>query len=285
MLALNFIVAAFKTFLISLKSRYMALLKGLKLTLRSMGPKYVAKEIIRRIAGIPYTYDGILIKDDTTFRLIRNLASKGSVWRQGDLVFFRGKLGIFVVPYKDIQLLYPLVGENFEEVYGYLDVRGKVVSDIGTYLGETAVLFARMGARHIHAYEPVFYRLLEHNLRLNNVTNATVHPYGVWIEEDVYGVNLHGTASGVRIGDFKIKTKPIGDAIVDVVKMDCEGCEWALLTLTCQEIRKAEEYVIEIHGPEPPLVRKMEKCGFRAELIGRSNHILIYLSIWHFKRL
>ncbi|MFZ8838428.1 MAG: hypothetical protein ACO2PM_05720 [Pyrobaculum sp.] len=51
----------------------MALLKGLKLTLRSMGPKWVAREIIRRIAGIPYTYNGILVKDDVTFRLIRML--------------------------------------------------------------------------------------------------------------------------------------------------------------------------------------------------------------------
>jgi hypothetical protein len=179
----------------------MVSLKGLKLTLRSMGPKYVVKEIIRRIAGIPYTYNGILIKDDATFLLIRRLAYNGSVRRQGDLVFFRSELGIFAVPYKDIHLLYPLVGENFEEMYGYLDVRGKVVSDIGAYLGETTVLFARMGARHIHAYEPVFYRLLEHNLRLNNVTNATVHPYGVSIEEDVYGVNLDGTAQNRRHQD------------------------------------------------------------------------------------
>ena len=164
-------------------------------------------------------------------------------------------------------------------MYGYLDVRGKTVADIGAYLGETTVLFARMGARHIHAYEPVYYRLLEHNLRLNNVTNATAHPYGVWTEEDVYGVAPAGMATGLNTGDIKIRTKPIGDAIVDVVKMDCEGCEWALLTLTCQEIRRAEEYAIEIHGPEPLLVRKMEKCGFRAERIWRSNHILIYLSI------
>jgi hypothetical protein len=178
----------------------MVLLKGLKWPIKSTGPKWVVKEITRRIVGKPYTYNGILIKDDATFRLIRNLAYNGSVWRQGDLVFFRSKLGIFVVPYKDIQLLYPLVGENFEEMYGYLDVK-KVVSDIGVYLGETTVLFARMGARHIHVYEPVFYRLLEHNLRLNNVTNATVHPYGVSIEEDVYGVNLDGTAQNRRHQD------------------------------------------------------------------------------------
>jgi len=140
-------------------------------------------------------------------------------------VFFRNKLGIFAVLYKDIQLLRPLAEEDFEMMYGYLDVKGRTVADIGAYLGETTVLIARMGARHIHACEPVYYRLLKHNLLLNNVTNATAHPYGVSIEGDVYGVNLDGTASGVRIGDIKIRTKPIDDAIVDVVKMDCEGCE------------------------------------------------------------
>jgi hypothetical protein len=153
----------------------MALLKGLKWTLRSMGPKYVAKEIIRRIAGIPYTYNGILTKDDTTFLLIRRLAPKGSVWRQGDTVFFRNKLGIFAVQCKDIRLPFLLVAEDFETLYGYLDVKGKTVADIGAYLGETTVLFAQMGARYIHAYESLFFEYVKFNLKLNNVTNATVH--------------------------------------------------------------------------------------------------------------
>jgi len=103
----------------------MALLKGLKLTLRSMGPKWVAKEITRRIAGKPYTYNGILVEDDATFRLIRSLASSGSVWGQEDKVFFRNKLGTLAVPYKDIQLLHLLAGEDFEMMYGYLMSKAK----------------------------------------------------------------------------------------------------------------------------------------------------------------
>jgi hypothetical protein len=73
-----------------------------------------------------------------------------------------------------------------------------------------------------------------------------------------------------------------GNAIVDVVKIDCEGCEWALLTLGCQEIRRAGEYAIEIHGPEPLLLRKLEKCGFHARRIGIFGPMV---SIWHFKLL
>ena len=258
----------------------MALLKGLKLTLRSMGPKWVAKEITRRVVGKPYTYNGILVKDDATFRLIRFLASKGSVWGQGDTVFLRNKLGIFAVPYKDMELLRPLCVENFEEMYGYLDVRGKVVSDIGAYLGETTVLFARMGARHIHAYEPLFFEYVEFNLKLNNITNATVHPYGVFIEEDTYGVAITGSGSGLLSGGTQIKVMPIEEAITDVVKMDCEGCEWSLLSIPCDVIKRAEEYAIEIHGPEPLVVRKLEKCGFLSKLCTR---LTPQISIWHFK--
>jgi len=211
---------------------------------------------------------------------VRNLASKGSVWRQGDMVFFRNKLGIFAVPYKDAQLLYPLAGEDFEMMYGYLDVKGKTVADIGAYLGETTVLFARMGARHINAYEPLFFKYVELNLKLNNITNATVYPYGVFIDEDTYGVATEGSASGIHTGITQIEVKPIEEAIADVVKMDCEGCEWSLLTTPCAVIKRAEEYAIEIHGAEPPLVRKLERCGFSAKLHVRLFH---WVSIWHFK--
>jgi FkbM family methyltransferase len=196
------------------------------------------------------------------------------------MVFFRNKLGIFAVPYKDAQLLYPLAGEDFEMMYGYLDVKGKTVADIGAYLGETTVLFARMGARHINAYEPLFFKYVELNLKLNNITNATINPYSVFIEEDTYGVATEGVGSGIHTGITQIEVKPIEEAIAEVVKMDCEGCEWSLLTTPCAVIKKAEEYAIEIHGPEPPLVRKMEKCGFTAKLHSRRGP---QLSVWYFK--
>ena len=68
------------------------------------------------------------------------------------------------------------------------------------------------------------------------------------------------------------------------MKIDCEGCGWALLTMGCQEIRRAGEYAIEIHGPEPLLLRKLEKCGFRSRGISSSNLVPIW-SIRHFKLL
>ena len=94
----------------------MALLKGLGLTLRSMGPKWVAEEITRRIVGKPYTYNGILVKEAVT-----------------------------------------------------------------------------------------------------------------------------GSSSGLLSGGTQIRVMPIEEVLADVVKMDCEGCEWSLLSIPCAVIKRAEE--------------------------------------------
>ena len=255
-------------------------LRGVLFTLKVMGFKWTIREAIRRALRIPYVYNGVIVRDATVFRLLRALSKHGSVWAEGSEVFFRNKLGTFTVSVNDISLLLPLTLEDFESHYGYLDVKGKVVADVGAYLGETAVMFARMGARWVHAYEPVYYKYAMRNLELNNITNAAVHPYGVWTEEDVFHINLGGAASGLAVGEFKIEVKPVENVIADVVKIDCEGCEWSLLALPCSTIRKAEEYAIEIHGPAPPLVRKLEKCGYAAKEVASNNP----WTLWHFRR-
>jgi FkbM family methyltransferase len=247
-----------------------------------MGAGYVAREALRRLLGRPYAYNGITVRDDATFHLLRKLSGVGEVWAEGGLVYFRNRLGVFSAPRLDMFLMF--LEEDLEEVYGALDVGGRTVADVGAYLGETAVLFARRGAGRIYAYEPVFYRYVARNLRLNNVTNAVVEPYGLWFEEDELSVEPAGAGTGLTPGGFVIRVRPLGEALTraDVVKMDCEGCEWSLITTPCDVVRHVEEYVIEVHGPSTPVVRKMEKCGYRPMLLGHRTPLL---STWHFRLL
>lgn len=224
------------------------MVRGVLLTLRHMGVKYAVEEALRRLLGRPYTYNGITVRDAATFRMLRRLASIGEVWADGELVYFRNRLGTFAAPRLGMFLLF---FEDLEGVYDVLDVEGRTVADVGAYLGETAVLFVRRGAERVYAYEPVFHRYAEHNLRLNGVTNAVVEPYGLWFEEDEMSVELSNADTGLSPGGFKIKVRPLAEALMraDVAKLDCEGCEWSLLTTPCDVVRHVEEYVIEIHGP------------------------------------
>jgi hypothetical protein len=57
-----------------------------------------------------------------------------------------------------------------------------------------------MGVRYIHAYVPLFFEYVKFNLNLNNVTNATVHQCGVFIEEDTYKVAVTDATSGLFTG-------------------------------------------------------------------------------------
>mgnify|MGYP000476169308 CR=1 FL=1 len=127
----------------------------------------------------------------------------------------------------------------------------------------------------------MYYKWAECNLRLNDVENAAVHAYGLWIGEDELSVAQVATATGLTLGELKIRVKPLVEALrnIDVMKMDCEGCEWTLLTTPCDYLRSVTEYVVEIRGPKLPIIRKMEKCGFKPQLIRRLHPLL---TVWHF---
>jgi len=261
-------------------------LRGAIQTLRVWGVGPTLRETLRRIAGIQYTYRGIVVKDARTFRTLKKLSLNGKWEVIGNEVVFMNKLGKFAVPIDLINALHDLVAEDFTTLYGYLNVKGKRVADVGGFLGETAVLFAWSGAKHIDVYEPIYYHIIRRNLELNGVYNATVYPYGVSLEDDVLYI-AQGTecyaCAGLRLGRMEIQTKNITSVLasVEVVKMDCEGCEWSLLAVPCWKLQTVDEFAIEIHGPVPLLVRKMEKCGFVARHVSDVNSLI---SMWYFKR-
>jgi len=73
-----------------------------------------------------------------------------------------------------------------------------------------------------------------------------------------------------------IKLKHLGDILkeihrregrMDLVKMDCEGCEYSLINLPDDGIRLAKQYIIEIHGSETPIIDKMMKSGYKTKFV------------------
>ncbi|MEM4964637.1 MAG: FkbM family methyltransferase [Pyrobaculum sp.] len=267
---------------------FMKLVKGSWLTMRSLGVGVLFREFLRRVAGVGYSYRGIPIRSNNDFRIVRNLRLKYEVSRLGDVVAASTGFGEFAVRLDDVSLLSTLL-EPLEEMYA-ADVKNKVVVDVGAYIGDTAIFYVSRGARRVYAFEPVekHFRYLVDNIARNNAVDRVVtFNYGLWVEDGVLKVKYESLGTGLTVGDeVELKVRRIGDVLreiaeteggIDLVKMDCEGCEYALLTTPCEIIRLARQYIVEIHGAPTPLIHHMSKCGYGAEFVHRvTNYVDVY---------
>lgn len=131
-------------------------------------------------------------------------------------------------------------------------VEGRDVVDIGAGVGDSAVYFALRGAKRVIALEPVeeYYSELIENIELNGVKDRVIA-----LKE------YAGENTLVELTEkYKISK--------GVLKIDCEGCEYAVLAGTPIEVlRRFKEAVIEYHGSPRPLVEKLVKAGFKATVM------------------
>lgn len=107
--------------------------------------------------------------------------------------------------------------------YGSIDWSGRVVLDIGADIGSSALFFLMNGADYVYLSEK------------NNVYKHTYED----IKKRYSILNIHS--------EMLNKLKDIRNNI-DVLKMDCEGCELQLLTE--ELLNKANEFVIGLHKPQ-----------------------------------
>lgn len=259
-----------------------SLARGTMLTLKSMGFGVLFRELLRRAFGIRYHFRNIPISSDMTFRIIRNVLLKGyDVHTSGNDIIVRTPFGELWVSATDADLLSVLC-EPLEDMYGFVDVKGAVIVDIGAYIGETALLFLFNGARRVYAFEPVykhFYYLLKNVTKNNAIDRIIPLNYGAWFREGVLEVNYGGPGTGLRAFttlSLQLKVKHLSyilrevferEGRIDLVKMDCEGCEYSLLSLPTGDIKLAKQYIIEVHGAEGPIIDRMTECGYRHRFI------------------
>jgi FkbM family methyltransferase len=129
-----------------------------------------------------------------------------------------------------------------DKEYRALNVKDVPVLDIGAYYGDSTLYFLKKGARMVYAYEPVkiFYWLLLKTLKINKVEDKVIaNNYGLWFGDDRFGVAFEGDGTGLHVGSLPIKVRNITSEFSKifiengefVVKMDCEGCEYSLLTV------------------------------------------------------
>jgi len=252
------------------------MLKGLLLTAKA-DPGLLARETLRRLLGVGYKYNGVNVKNAHTFRVLRDAILRGyKLWKCGNLYCLDTGWGVLKASSPELFAL--VVREDFDAMYGALDYQDAVALDVGGYIGDTALWMLARGARFVHVYEPVYWREATQNLEGKP---AAVYPYAVWWGRRKLKISLEGPGTGSHSGDVEVETVPITDVLKahnpDIVKLDCEGCEWTLLQLDCELLRQFK-WLIEVHGPEIPLMEKLQDCGLVPKIVTRLSPWVSVLS-------
>ena len=146
------------------------------------------------------------------------------------------------------------------------NAEGRVVVDVGAFVGDSAVYFALKGARKVIAIEPhpgAFAEMLD-NIKLNNMEGVIV-PVNAGLASRsgkicIENVNTSNTFDIYhRPGDCPnaVPAVTLGELInrfnIDprdaVLRMDCEGCEFDVILNDYDHVRLFRELIFEYHYP------------------------------------
>ncbi len=183
-----------------------------------------------------------------------------------------------------------LVAEIFvRQVYGS-DFNQKVVVDVGAYNGDSAIYFAKKGARLVIGLEPDprSLELAKENIKLNNLQDK-VKLLNVALStrtgESKLGLNAEtpnisqiAETTSMPDGGLDVETVTVEEIMrrfnlqkIDFLKMNCEGCEYGIIrTLPNNALDSINEIILEFHNGPLDIPRILSKHGFTITMIGHS---------------
>lgn len=197
-----------------------------------------------------------------------------------------------------------LLAERFvRQQYADLNVRGKVVIDIGVNIGDSAIYFAANGAAKVYGYEPFaeLQQAAAQNVALNSlqrvvdlipagvagqsrVAEATYDPVGSIRLSTVEAQGKRQRSSSLSRAE-QVCLMSLRDVIEEahhlhpdlpiVCKMDCEGCEFDTIPhASPEDLRPIGEFIIEYHYRDPrPIILALERAGFMTVIIEQDKSV------------
>ncbi|AAT42881.1 FkbM family methyltransferase [Picrophilus oshimae] len=266
---------------------------GLSLALKEMREnkvliKYMLKAIIKSRFSILFNmkYDDainmLFSKDLINIFGIEIIDDKLRFKFNGNYVYFY---------YNDLRNDGARLVENFIiRQYSKLNVNGKNVIDIGGYIGDSAIYFSLMGARHVFAYEPFpsSYKRALKNIELNNIKNISFCNAAVTDKKGTIKIRDSDSPYEELMpdGDIEIKAITLNEISCNknnlVLKMDCEGCERKVIY---SDLSKFDEIFIEYDFGYDYIIKRLKQFGFHYKMISRPYRInnRITGSIYAFK--
>ncbi len=254
----------------------------------SHAKKYVFKALARKVD--PYT-TFVLSKDkqrSLCIWAIKQIKHRG-LRMQDDLYVWDLGGEKWLANLDHIHGLYEYLTEGFDAQYG-CPCAGKVVLDIGGYIGDTARYFLKRGAREVIVYEPVEKNVvcLRHNLA-HDQERVQIIPKGIAGHDGAITILSNYPPGhigfGNRDGRYSLSVSVESFSTIlsrvqaDIAKVDCEGNEKYLLDVDSSLLRRIPYWMIEVHAQplRNQLARLFERAGFEAVSMQMPpNHLPVY---------
>jgi FkbM family methyltransferase len=172
------------------------------------------------------------------------------------------------------------LGVFLGNIYENLPVVGKTVIDIGANIADSSIYFAVRGAKKVIALEPIpeNYEMAKRNIESNNLSDkitlllagcaanqgfVTISPF----DKGWLGSSVKNSSQGLKVplltlGDI-LKQNNLQNGELNILKMDCEGCEYESLLSANRDVIRSFSYIqIEYHNGYKDLKYKLEENGF-----------------------
>lgn len=167
--------------------------------------------------------------------------------------------------------------------YDIINVKDRIVIDIGAGCGDTAIYYIVKGARLVYAIEPnpVIFRALIRTIEANmfgdriipmavalsdrdDIVKVNPNVYGMFYEQ--FNIRDNGNYEVELMTYDTLKYLLIHDGMEYVLKSDCEGCEQYLLG---KDLRIFNEILIEYHSEylREEFEKQLIEQGFRIKII------------------
>lgn len=167
--------------------------------------------------------------------------------------------------------------------------KNTLIIDVGAHIGGFSIVAgAKNGKAKIYAFEPFLenFKMLQKNIELNNLVNITPHRQAVASGIDtrkLYLDRINTSAHSLNKKNKKSVDVPCTtlDNIFlennikycDLLKMDCEGAEYEIISSASAEtLKKINKIIMEYHEPKffgladgellNNLIAKLEESGF-----------------------
>jgi FkbM family methyltransferase len=196
-----------------------------------------------------------------------------------DKVVINGTNGDVAFTYQnddDLNGIFGQIGYFSSTEFDRLDVKDRITVDIGAFIGDTTILFALQGAKHVYSFEPFpyCYGKLKDNIKANRLEDR-ITPINAGLDEMDHIVRIdneyqNGSDDDIKASNTGVEVPLMSlDSLVKkynienaVLKTNCEGGEYSILKAKKETVRKFERMYIVYHYGYKHLVKFLKECGF-----------------------